>query len=626
MSPALPRIALLAAALAAAALSPSARAGEPGEEPPPEHPLFSSGTEDWMELRGAFEPGYRVVRDREGRYDQDVNLRGGLRLLSAHLEGSALQEGLWADRFAFDLSGIGDPIQHVGFEVRADDRYDLRIHSDRDAYVFRSAGDPHPFDTLRDSDGVRLSVRASKGLELRFTSERLRREGDANLDHWFPSYLSFPVAATVDYEGLTQSAGLDGSSGALRYGASWTWGVAEDDSMRLLDRPDTPVRDLGTYRNRSDVRTGTATGRLGLRLWKGKVDLSVLGSWHAGETDTRVFGTEQWSSSPTTPAFRRTRGVTESNSRGWTGRAEALLLLHPDWEVLARRESTSRAQDGDGVLWIRPAAASPPIPQPFFASADADLDRTGVEARWRASKEWRFRAGAEEVRERVVERDLYVDSWSPTTAAATAGADWSPSERFDASLLVREARARDPATEVSADEGRWVSFRLRARRPDGFHGTLFARLKQRTNGDADAVVSYDSYGYAFGHASPTGWMEFSITRQDTTFAADTRFASDASAPVVTAHRVRFDEDVLAANLDFSEKLLGPLRLFGAARWADGGGGVPYVQSDVSLGLGWRFVKEAELRIEGRRVAYIETNRNVDDYAARIATLSILYEF
>jgi hypothetical protein len=96
--------------------------------------------------------------------------------------------------------------------------------------------------------------------------------------------------------------------------------------------------------------------------------------------------------------------------------------------------------------------------------------------------------------------------------------------------------------------------------------------------------------------------------------------------VPSPHRVRYDEDVLAASIDFSEKVSGPLRVFGNVRWADGSGGVPYDQSDVSLGVGWRFVKAAELRIEGRRVAYVETNRNVDDYAARMLTVSILYEF
>ena len=61
----------------------------------------------------------------------------------------------------------------------------------------------------------------------------------------------------------------------------------------------------------------------------------------------------------------------------------------------------------------------------------------------------------------------------------------------------------------------------------------------------------------------------------------------------------YDESVLAATLDFSQEISGPLRAFGRARWADGTGDLPYEQVDAALGLGWRFVPSTELRAEAR---------------------------
>jgi hypothetical protein len=643
MKPALPLLGLLAAA-AAVSLAPGAALGAcpdpaegtpataptatPATDPlprplPGDHPIFSSGDEDWMELRGAVEAGWRSVSGKEGRYAQDVNLDGGLRLLSADLEGTALQKGLLADSFSLSLQGLGDPDRLASFSIRADDAYDLRVHSDRQEYIFRATGDPHPFDTVREDDGARLSFHLLKNLEIHLSEDRQHRGGDAGLQEWFPNSqrnLSFPVAATIDYDGRFHSAGFDGSSGDFRFGATWSWSRAKDDSLRLLDRPGTQGQDLGLYRNLSSITSESASARAGVRLWKGKVDLEVLGTWNAGETDTLLREHDSYSVPDPDYLFLDNAGRTESNTRGGSGRVNLTVLPHPDWEVLARYETRFQDEIGSGVA----SPGDPFAAVPISTGTDTDLQRTGLEARWRASPAWRFRAGAEEVQETIVTRDNKLREWNPDTTAVTAGTEWNPSSRFDGSLLLREARTQHASTQLSADEGDWLSLRLRGKLDGGFHGTLFARVKRRTNDAADAFSTYDSYGYVFGHSDADGFAEASITREDFTYASDTRFVVDLAAK--SGHRVRSDEAVTALTLDFSRKVKGPLRAFGSARWAEGSGGAPYVQSDASLGLGWRFAMSAELRLEARRVVYAERGRGMDDYAARLITLSVLYEF
>ncbi len=614
---------------APAAAPPAAPAPEPAPRPAPgDHPLFSSGNEDWMELRGDLEAGWRSVSGKEGRYAQDVNLDGGLRLLAADLEGSALERGLLADAFSLNLRGIGDPDRLASFSIRSDEAYDLRVHSDRQEYAFRSTGDPHPFDTVREDDGGRLSFHLLRNLEVHLSEDRLHRGGDADLQEYFPDSrrnLSFPVAATLDYDGRFHSAGFDGSTGDFRFGATWSWSRAKDDSLRLLDRPGTLGRDLGRYENLSSISSESASARAGVRLWQGKADLEVQGTWNAGETDTRLREHDSYNlQNPTTYQFLDSVGQTESNTRGGSGRVDLTVLPHPDWELLARYETRFQDEIGNGVAWLRGTPSGPFTALPVSTGTDTDLQRTGLEARWRPSSAWRFRAGAEEVQETIVTRDNRLREWDPVTTAATAGTDWRPSDRFDGSLLLRESRTRNAATQLSADEGDWLSLRLRGKLDGGFHGTLFARVKRRTNEAADAFSTYDSYGCAFGQSDADGFAEASITREDFTYASDTRFVVDLNAK--SNYRVRSDEAVTALTLDFSRKVKGPLRAFGSARWAEGSGGSPYLQSDASLGLGWRFSKGVELRLEGRRVVYAERDRSVDDYAARLITLSILYEF
>jgi hypothetical protein len=486
--------------------------------------------------------------------------------------------------------------------------------------------------------GASLSLHLSRSFTVKFTEERLEREGDGLLEMMYRDVQSFPAAATLDYEGRFRSAGFDGTSGALRFGATWSSGRAEEDALRLLDAPASNAGDTGRYRNDSNTTTESAVGRAGWKIAKGLVDLSVAAGWHDAETDSSVRGNEAVTGifAPGT-GFFDLKATTEANARGWFGRGEVLVLPHRDWELLGRYESRSDAVIGTADAWVR--NVPPPLPQsgPYFpvpetTRSDADLNRVGLEVRWRADRAWRFRVGAEQVRERIVsiEREtaaLRSREWTPTTVAATGGFDWVPNRRFDASVLARRAVARDAATALSLDEGNSLSVRLRAKRPDGWHATAFARLKRRSQEEADAFSTYDNAGFSMGNQGFDHSLEFTVSRERISTAADTMFVVDASMnPARTPHRVSYEETVTAFTMDVSQDLWGPWRAFGNVRWVDGNGDAPYVQSDASLGIGWRFTKQAELKIEGRRVAYVETDRATDDYAAKILTVSVAYEF
>jgi len=595
-----------------------------------------------MEFRGGVEAGFRFVGGEEGRYDQDLRLGSGLRLLSADLAGTTRGEGDGIDTLDLHARGIGDPDRRVDFRVRERESYDLSLHADRLEYAFAAAGELHPFETVRRSEGGSLRVHPRPGLEAFLSIERRQREGDARLHQVYRDDRSLPLPATLDYHGRTWTAGFDAAPGALRFGGTASWNRASESTLRLLDRPDTPVPDEGPFRNGSDMASRTFSGRAGLRLFRGRLDLSASGGYTTARTESRVrervVSTAPGSNgipgdSDDLAYSSETRGRTGNDLRGRWWRGEALVLPSGDWEVLARYER--RLTDERGRADLRLRDQSPPFSDPsapFFhlveePGALARLSRLGVEARWRASRQWRLRGGVERVDERVVTVEDELESWSPETRIATAGADWTPSERFDASLLVRAADQRDDATQLSPGEADGVTLRLRGRDPGGSYATGYARLKDRQVERSDSQARVNAVGAVLGHAGTDGFAEFTVERRTYLLESDTRFTADRSVNgVKSPRRVRYDEETDTLGLDLSRTVSGPVRAFGRGWWNRSAGDYPWRRYDAALGLGWRFHPSTELRLEVRRVVLNEGGLLRDDYRADILTVSVLWEF
>ena len=622
-----------------------APASVPAPEPVLEHPVWSNSLhEEVMRFQGGVEAGFRFVGgDDGGSYDQDVHLDQGFRLFAADIEGTALRDGLFADTVSFHARGVGDPDRRLDFRMGRNDVYNLDLHADRLDRVFSAAGELNPYESVRTSEGGRLRFRPAQRLEVTLSTERLRREGDADLSQVYRDDQPFPAATVLSYDGRFHSVGVDATPGVFRVGGTWSFSRATDLSRRVLDRPDSPERDLGTYLNDSDVAHDTFAGRVGARLFKGVLDLSGDGGYRTGSTETSLRddyvvstpGPDGIKGNLDDEAWTQTdRGTSSADLRGRWWRGQALLRLREDWELLGWYEHRDASERGllDHTVEAEPVGVDfgPPVREVASSRADSSMARTGLEARWRATREWRFRGGWERIRERVhTEEPAEFDrgSWGPVTQVGTAGADWVPSNRFNASLLLRAASATDPGTQLSPGDARSLSLRLRAKRPDGFHGTSWIRLKDRREGDANADSSVDSYGFLFGGANDDGFFEITADRRSYTVASDTTYVVDlVPGSVKTPHRVRFEEDVNSAAVTFSHRVKGPLRAFTSASWSDARGDYDWVRYDASLGLGWRLSPSTELRLEARRIVFNEKERSADDYRADLLTASVLWEF
>ncbi len=627
------------AATEAAAPAPSAP-----EEALPPHPVFETMGEALLEFQGGIEAGFRFVGgDDDGRYDQDVNLDDGFRLLAADVEGTSLRDGLLLDSLSFHARGLGDPDQRLDLRVKRDDAYDLMVHANRLESVFDATGELNPYETTRRSEGGRLRFQPLESLQVSLSTEHLRRDGDATLSQMYRDDQPFPSTAVLDYDGRFHSVGVDATQGVLRAGATWSWTRASDESWRVLDRPDTPERDTGVYRNLSDVDADTLAGRLGARLAGGRLDLSADGGYRTGDTDTALSedatvstdGLDGIDGTPDDEAWVHTmRGDSSAELRGKWWRGQALWRPRDDWEFLGWMEHRETDERGRlvSVTEDEPVGVDfgPGFRSVEESTAEAKLEREGLEARWRAAKEWRFRGGWERVRERVhTEEPAEGDSktWSPVTRVLTGGADWVPSDRFDAGLLVRTADAGGAATQLSAGDLDSLSLLLWAKRPDGFHLTAWYKRKDRRESEANSDSAVDTLGFLFGGANADGFFELAADMRNYRTATDTRYVVDlVPGAVKTPHRVRYDEDVLTLTTTLSHRVKGPLRAFSSFSIGDASGDYDWVQYDASLGLGWRLTPSTELRLEARRVVFNEADRQVDDYRADLLTASVMWEF
>lgn len=582
------------------------------------HPVLEDPSGPLMEFRGGVEAGFRFVDGDEGRYDQDLRLGQGLRLLAADVRGDALVEGLGVDSIEMRARGLGDPDTRFDFRARERETWDFSMHADRLEYGFVHGGELHPFETTRTSEGASLHLRPRKTLEVHLGTEHLQRTGDATLEQLYRDGRDLPLPARLDYDGRTWTAGFDATAGALRFGGSGAWARSTDESLRTLDPAASPPPDEVLYRNVSDASSRTWTGRAGLRLLGGRLDLSGSGGYSTAEADARVHA------SLLSPAPSEERGASSAEMRHRWWRGEVLALPGGDWEVLARYERRLTDERSRADLFFPTA--------PYFVVAGeprarARLGRLGVEARWKASREWRFRGGLERVDERVVTRENEIESWTPKTRIATAGADWSPSDRLDASLLVRAADQRDDATQLSPGEAEGLTLRVRARDRSGDYATAFARLKDRQVDRSDSEARVNAAGIVLGRAAGEGFVEATVERRTFLVASDTRFVvDDAVNAVKSPRRVRYDEESLAAGLDFSQPVAGPLRAFGRGWWNRATGDAPWRRYDAALGVGWRLCPSTELRLEGRRVVLNEDGPYRGDYRADILTVSVLWEF
>lgn len=171
-----PRLLMLACCAGSACASPGAAADE----------LSGSVTVGWRDV---------AVSGSQAKYDEDINLPSGPRLVGAQLEFRAQDddEG-WPDLVSFDVANIGgEPYENLRLEVREYGAYHFRAERRRSAYFYddilvlpedasisgSTGGDFHRYDFERTRDKLSLDVDLTEQTRLMLGLERFDKRGSS---------------------------------------------------------------------------------------------------------------------------------------------------------------------------------------------------------------------------------------------------------------------------------------------------------------------------------------------------------------------------------------------------------------------------------------------------------------
>ena len=135
------------------------------------------------------------VSGSEAKYDEDINLPSGPRLVDATLRFEAADRaGQWPDVIAIDVSNLGaEPYENLRLEIREFGAYRLHAERRRSDYFYddiivlpenasitgSTGGDFHRFDFERVRDNVSLDVDLNDRAQLGLGIERFEKRGSS---------------------------------------------------------------------------------------------------------------------------------------------------------------------------------------------------------------------------------------------------------------------------------------------------------------------------------------------------------------------------------------------------------------------------------------------------------------
>jgi len=122
--------------------------------------LLPTAEERGFEWEALVRAGVRFL-DQNGsrnRFDTDLNLDGGARLVDAELSGRFLDPNPYLSRFRFEAGNIGDPYERLRGEVERDGLYRGVAAYTRSVYKYRATGDFHRVDHRTEAASYDLEL------------------------------------------------------------------------------------------------------------------------------------------------------------------------------------------------------------------------------------------------------------------------------------------------------------------------------------------------------------------------------------------------------------------------------------------------------------------------------------
>jgi len=612
----------------------------------------------WGSVRsqGQIAIGVRAVSQNGSttRYDKDIDLDSGVRILDTHWVLSPANRAVdtWYDRMVFDVNGAyGDPYENYHAQVYKMGRYRFDARTRKADYKYAVTGDPAVWDTTRWFTDVSTSFNATQALELYAGFNHIAESGDA-MREMDISRNEFEVDMPIDSRTQSWQVGARYSRSGQSFYVQQEHYNFKNNVPRNTENnpglsPDEAEVDFLSEQQVQGIDAPTTKGGFSSNLLNNRVQL-----------DGDVMYSKQrlafaWDSYWEGLNFQR---LPVTNVEGALGSGDREVLHGNFFAGFAVNRAASvtaryRYRSWDQNVFNQLTAATR-----FIGSGDSTLtqeryftDYTITDNQFLVGAKGNFGAGSVygevgfDSRDQAFDNDAYGEEADTQTVAFRLGGTLRPNRMVDVKASYDYGDIDDPFTQISPTRVNVFRVRVNSRPRNGViaGGSYTYRKVENT------ITDYDFKLQGFGvHATYTmdtrGFFSASYTRQDVDRSIPVTFWIGFASPTLSTALQDLGTNVFTAAADVTVSDNVPFAIYGSASVVSSnsdefgfttpstpGAVVALNFYDLIVGVRYTFVRGFFLDAQGRFINYEDDNvfvQGLDNYDAGIFTLAVGFRF
>ncbi len=574
--------------------------------------------------RGRVEAGWRFVGGEEGRYDQDVNLDDGPRLLAVDASAGLDDADPLAPRLDLAASGLGDPVASARLRARAGDRWSVVVEGRRVERPFPGQNGLHGGESLRETLSASMDLRLDRTFRAAAGYDRVDVEGDV-AGTLFDNGVVVPVSGDADRLSDRAWASLSGRGrgwhASLRQ--AWLWETGRDGRSRDFSAPAAP--DFYAFDDDSRMTGPRTAAIVGAESRDGRFSIEARGSRTDLERDVDLL--EHRRSVVASTTVER-RAVTEGTKELLLhdGAVDGAFAFTDRWAL--EGGISRRALREDGRTETTTTLDSGGGPVTTAGRSDQSVSHILLEERLalRHTLEggFQFRGGVEAVSDALDDRGPSPRAGTVRTRGFFGGAEGKITPELTFRGEFHTARSSGQFTPMDPeDHGTWRAAAA-WRDAEGWRaGTdwTYSRFRSRDSGldvSGNQLRVWGGVGLEDGFTADASYtVRKQTTEVDTRSFVSSTLADGKASSEIRAH-------LLTAWVGIP--LAARLRLTASATWVEDLGSLPLRTFDGALGLRWEISKTLAARVEVLRRSYDETGVEALDYTADILQVSLEMRF
>jgi hypothetical protein len=573
-------------------------------------------------LRGSLRLGGRLVGGEDGRYEEEIDLDDGARLFDLDAEFGTADGNPDEVRGSLKLDGLGDPYESLLVRLRRRDQWSFRAKGSRSDLPFLGSGGLHPGETERDRLDARVSLDATREVEVATGIHVLDVDGDVR-GTLFDGGSVIPVVGRQDRRTEELWGSVDVRRKGWHLGLRQSWLDEDADDDRTRNKPSTTTPDRLLFNDDSSMK-GPVTSLVGdADLAGGSWTVAIRASM--GRFDRDVDVTEQRAGFAGTAPFTRT-----TSSRGDRDRNVDRVGLETAVEVsdtLAVEASVERRSlRENGALRFRETVDAGLGP---VTTSHSEKDRIRqvllsetLGFRWAANDALTVRAGGEQWTDELDESG--VTDETIVTRGAYAGLDARLSDRFKAAFEGRTTDSRGSFTALTPEDRADLSARVSYRDRDGRRGRFSWRRTQVEADDSGLGSDGDALAVSFGFGDEQGWT---VDLGASWYRQDVRVDTLAFVgTTLQAGKARSEVQATTLDLRLGVPLTSRVRGEFTTVYLRDHGDLPIRGVDAVLGLHWQIREALGAGLRFRQRVYDEVGDDTYDYNARILEIYAEFDF